>query len=59
MEVLNGHKVMEVTSKTTYNSALVLTFKVYCEHYDRTWSVYRYLYGTPLECDYCGKAVLR
>lgn len=59
MEVLNGHKIMEVRSETTYNSMLVLTFKVHCEHCDRTWSVYRYLYGAPLECHYCGKEVLR
>lgn len=59
MEVLNGHKVMEVRSETTYNSAMVLTFKVHCEHYDKMWSVYRILYGEPLECIYCGREVLR
>lgn len=59
MEVLNGHKVMEVKSETTYNGAAVYTFKVHCDKYDTTWSVYRYLYGNPLECHYCGKEVLR
>lgn len=59
MEIVNGHKIMFVEHQTTADSAVIYTFKVHCDKYDTTWNVYRYIYGNPLECIYCGREVLR